>query len=161
MPSQERRPGAGRGPTPHPVPEPRPNELLTVGEAAYRSGATVAALHHYEELGLLTPQRTSGNQRRYPRHLLRRIALIRMASHVGIPLADVREAMAGLPADRAPNRAEWRQLTGLWQEAIEERLATLQEMRDQFVACIGCGCLSMARCSIVNPRDRLAPRPPT
>ncbi|TJZ41942.1 redox-sensitive transcriptional activator SoxR [Streptomyces piniterrae] len=136
------------------------NTLLTVGEAAYRSGATVAALHHYEELGLLSPQRTSGNQRRYPRHMLRRIALIRMASSVGIPLSDIREAMRELPEDRAPNRAEWEHLTGLWRDAIEERIDTLQQMRSQFIECIGCGCLSMSRCSIVNPNDKLAPPPP-
>ncbi|NLU70852.1 redox-sensitive transcriptional activator SoxR [Streptomyces sp. HNM0574] len=139
---------------------PNAHTLLTVGEAAHRSGATIAALHHYESLGLLTPHRTTGNQRRYPRHLLRRIALIRMATSVGIPLAEVREALAGLPEDRAPNRAEWEHLTGLWREAIDERLATLQQLRSQFVECIGCGCLSMARCSIVNPDDRQAPPPP-
>ncbi|MFI7104358.1 redox-sensitive transcriptional activator SoxR [Streptomyces sp. NPDC050161] len=133
------------------------HQLLTVGEAAHRSGATVAALHHYEDLGLLTPQRTAGNQRRYPRHLLRRIALIRMASGVGIPLADIRDAMHSLPEDRAPNRLEWEHLTGLWREAIEERIQTLQQMRSQFIECIGCGCLSMNRCTIVNPNDELAP----
>ncbi|MCB5910446.1 redox-sensitive transcriptional activator SoxR [Streptomyces pinistramenti] len=133
------------------------HQLLTVGEAAHRSGATVAALHHYEDLGLLSPQRTAGNQRRYPRHLLRRIALIRMASSVGIPLADIREAMRTLPEDRAPNRTEWEHLTGLWRDAIEERIQTLQQMRSQFIECIGCGCLSMSRCTIVNPGDELAP----
>ncbi|MGW8374878.1 redox-sensitive transcriptional activator SoxR [Streptomyces sp. ODS28] len=129
---------------------------LTVGEAAHRSGTTVATLHHYERLGLLTPHRTSGNQRRYPRHMLRRIALIRMASSVGIPLADIREAMRHLPEDRAPNRAEWQHLTGLWREAIEDRITTLQQLRNQFIDCIGCGCLSMSRCAIVNPEDRMA-----
>jgi MerR family transcriptional regulator, redox-sensitive transcriptional activator SoxR len=134
------------------------NTLLTIGEAARRSGATVAALHHYERLGLLTPHRTSGNQRRYPRHMLRRIALIRMAGSVGIPLDDVRKAMADLPIDRAPNKAEWERLTGTWRVAIEERIDTLQQMLEQFVECIGCGCLSMQRCSIVNKGDKLDPR---
>ncbi|MGW5018615.1 redox-sensitive transcriptional activator SoxR [Streptomyces cacaoi] len=139
---------------------PHPQSMLTVGEVARRSGATVAALHHYESLGLLTPHRTAGNQRRYPRHMLRRVALIRMAAGVGIPLADIGEAMAGLPQDRAPDRAEWQRITGLWREAIDERIATLQQLRSQFVECIGCGCLSMTRCSIVNPDDRLAPATP-
>ncbi|HLS62196.1 MAG TPA: redox-sensitive transcriptional activator SoxR [Ruania sp.] len=129
---------------------------LTVGEVAARSGVSVSALHFYERSGLIAARRTSGNQRRYRRDVLRRVALIRVAQRVGIPLADIRSALAELPDGRTPTRRDWQQLSERWQAELDERIHRLQQLRDSFTDCIGCGCLSIDRCALANPRDALA-----
>lgn len=133
---------------------------LSVGEVAARSGVSVSALHFYERNGLITARRTPGNQRRYRRDVLRRVALIRIAQRVGIPLADVREALAGLPQARTPTRQEWQQLSQRWRAELDERIHRLQQLRDDFSGCIGCGCLSIDRCALANPKDALAAHGP-
>ena len=133
---------------------------LTVGELARRSGLSVSALHFFERQGLLTSRRTSGNQRRYWRSALRRVALIRVAQRVGIPLAEVGEALSLLPDGRTPNRADWEQLSLAWQSKLDERMRLLQQLRAQFADCIGCGCLSLDRCGLLNPGDRLGAEGP-
>ena len=129
---------------------------LTVGEVAARSGVSVSALHFYERSGLIAARRTSGNQRRYRRDVLRRVALIRVAQRVGLPLADIRSALAELPDGRTPTRRDWQQLSERWQAELDERIHRLQQLRDSFTDCIGCGCLSIDRCALANPRDALA-----
>lgn len=133
---------------------------LTVGELAARSGVTVSALHFYERRGLISSRRTSGNQRRYRRDTLRRVALIRVAQHVGIPLAHIRAALAGLPDGRTPTRADWQRLSHDWQAELDQRIHRLQQLRDQFTDCIGCGCLSIDRCALANPHDALGQHGP-
>ncbi|WP_277051271.1 redox-sensitive transcriptional activator SoxR [Ruania albidiflava] len=133
---------------------------LTVGEVAARSGVSVSALHFYERSGLIAARRTSGNQRRYRRDVLRRVALIRVAQRVGIPLADIRSALAGLPDGRTPTRRDWQQLSERWRAELDERIHRLQQLRDSFTDCIGCGCLSIDRCALANPRDALAAHGP-
>jgi MerR family transcriptional regulator, redox-sensitive transcriptional activator SoxR len=133
---------------------------LTVGQLAERSGVAVSALHFYERQGLISSRRTSGNQRRYRRDTLRRVALIRIAQRVGIPLAQVRAALAELPEGRTPNRADWERLSQRWHEELDERVRRLQQLRDRFTDCIGCGCLSLDRCRLANPHDALAERGP-
>ena len=133
---------------------------LTVGEVAARSGVSVSALHFYERSGLISARRTSGNQRRYRRDVLRRVALIRVAQRVGIPLADIRSALAGLPDGRTPTRRDWQQLSERWRAELDERIHRLQQLRDSFTDCIGCGCLSIDRCALANPRDALAAHGP-
>lgn len=133
---------------------------LTVGQLAERSGVTVSALHFYERQGLIGSRRTSGNQRRYRRDTLRKVALIRIAHRVGIPLAQVREALAGLPEDRVPNRADWEKLSQTWHDDLVERIRQLEQLRDEFTGCIGCGCLSIDRCRLSNPYDELAAEGP-
>lgn len=128
---------------------------LTVGQLAARSGASVSALHFYERQHLLTSRRTSGNQRRYRRDALRRVALIRIAQRVGIPLAEIRAALAELPDGRLPTRADWARLTNRWRDELDERIRRLQQLRDEFTDCIGCGCLSIDTCALANPRDVL------
>lgn len=152
---------ADAGSTPGPVPRrPAATELLGVGEIARRSGLAVSALHYYESVGLLSPERTTGNQRRYPRSVLRRIAFIRMANRVGIPLADVAAALAALPDGRTPTKRDWERLSGQWRAELDERIHRLQQLRDEFTDCIGCGCLSLNACWMLNPGDRLGQQGP-
>ncbi|MEO3811370.1 redox-sensitive transcriptional activator SoxR [Sphaerisporangium sp. B11E5] len=128
---------------------------LTVGELAARSGVAVSALHFYERQGLISSRRTAGNQRRYRRDMLRRVALIRMAQRVGIPLADIAAVLATFPPDHVPTRADWRHMSEVWREELDERIRRLQQIRDDFSDCIGCGCMSLDRCPLINPGDRL------
>lgn len=133
---------------------------LTVGELAARSGVSISALHFYERQGLITSRRTVGNQRRYRRDTLRRVALIRVAQRVGIPLADVGAALAALPEGRAPTRRDWQRLSRRWQAELDQRIQHLQQLRDNFTDCIGCGCLSLDRCLLANPQDTLSRQGP-
>lgn len=128
---------------------------LTVGELAARSGVAVSALHFYERQGLITSRRTTGNQRRYRRDALRRVALIRIAHRAGIPLADVRAALAELPGGRTPTRQDWERLSQRWQDDLDQRIRMLQQLREEFTGCIGCGCLSLDLCALANPQDLL------
>ena len=128
---------------------------LTVGEVARRSGVTVSTLHFYEAQGLIGSTRTAGNQRRYPRTVLRRVAFVRVAQRVGISLAEIGAALATLPDSAAPTREDWARLSASWRADLDERLAQLQKLRDTLDDCIGCGCLSIDRCKLRNPLDRL------
>lgn len=127
---------------------------LTVGQVAARSGVAVSALHFYESRGLIGSRRTAGNQRRYSRDTLRRIAFIRVAQRVGIPLATIAEALASLPESRTPTAADWAALSAGWRAELDLRIARLTQLRDDFTDCIGCGCLSLDRCHLANPGDR-------
>ncbi|WP_445183928.1 redox-sensitive transcriptional activator SoxR [Pseudonocardia sp. Cha107L01] len=133
---------------------------LTVGQLSERSGVAVSALHFYERQHLIASRRTSGNQRRYRRDALRRVALIRVAQRVGIPLAEVRAALAELPDNRTPNRADWARLSQRWHDELQERIRNLEQLRDDFTNCIGCGCLSLDKCRMTNPQDSLAEHGP-
>jgi MerR family redox-sensitive transcriptional activator SoxR len=128
---------------------------LTVGQLARRSGVAVSALHFYEAQGLIWARRTAGNQRRYPREMLRRVAFIRASQRVGIPLARIRAALATLPAGRTPNPRDWAGLSAAWREDLDDRISQLQHLRDRLTGCIGCGCLSLTTCRLANPDDIL------
>lgn len=136
-----------------------PSEL-TVGQLAQRSGVAVSALHFYERLGLISSRRTAGNQRRYARPMLRRVAMIRVAVRLGIPLAVVADALSRLPADRTPRRRDWVRLSASWREHLNARIEQLERLRDGLDGCIGCGCLSLGRCSLFNPDDTLGDKGP-
>lgn len=131
-------------------------ELLSVGEMAERGGVTVSTLHFYEAKGLIRSTRSAGNQRRYRRDALRKLAVIRIAQRVGMPLEAIREALSQLPDERSPTLADWRRLSSRWRAELDERIAQLQSLRDQLTDCIGCGCLSLQRCRLRNPGDELA-----
>ncbi|MFH9798707.1 redox-sensitive transcriptional activator SoxR [Streptomyces virginiae] len=131
---------------------------LTVGQLSARSGAAVSALHFYEAKGLISSRRTSGNQRRYTRDALRRVAFVRAAQRVGIPLASIREALAQLPEERTPNREDWARLSEAWRTELDERIGRLARLRDHLTDCIGCGCLSMETCALSNPDDAFGER---
>ena len=128
-------------------------DLLTVGEVAHRSGFAPSALRFYEREGLLAARRTSGNQRRYERNVLRRLAFIRAARNVGLSLEEVAAALATLPDSRTPTRADWTRLSHSWRARLDAQIAALQRLRDGLDSCIGCGCLSLKRCAISNPAD--------
>ena len=129
---------------------------LTVGEVASRSGVAVSALRFYESRGLILSRRTAGNQRRYARDVLRRVAVIRTAQRVGISLEQIAAALAQLPQRKAPTRADWSRLSRRWRDDLDQRIAQLQKLRDTLDDCIGCGCLSLQRCALRNPGDALA-----
>ncbi|MEU2764911.1 MULTISPECIES: redox-sensitive transcriptional activator SoxR [unclassified Streptomyces] len=126
---------------------------LSVGQLSARSGAAVSALHFYESKGLITSSRTSGNQRRYSRDALRRVAFVRAAQRVGIPLATIRDALAELPDERTPNRDDWARLSAAWRKELDDRIGQLRRLRDHLTDCIGCGCLSLETCVLSNPGD--------
>lgn len=135
---------------------------LTVGDVARRSGVPVSTVHFYEAKGLIAGWRTEGNQRRYHRAVLRRIAIIKIAQRAGIPLAVINDALADLPHDHVPNAHDWRRFTDAWKDMLEERIISLMQLRDQIASCIGCGCLSLEECPLRNPGDelgRLGPGP--
>lgn len=129
---------------------------LTVGEVAARSGVAVSAIHFYEMKGLIRSRRNSGNQRRYPREILRRVAVIKVAQRIGMPLAVISEALSTLPDGRTPTAADWRRLSALWKRGLDERIERLTRLRDSLSGCIGCGCLSLRVCPLRNPEDRLS-----
>ena len=128
---------------------------LSVGDVARRSGVAVSTLHFYEAQGLIASTRSAGNQRRYSRDVLRRVALIRTAQRVGISLADIGSALRTLPGGRTPTRADWTRLSSSWREELDGRIAQLKKLRDTLDDCIGCGCLSIDRCRLRNPLDKL------
>lgn len=132
-------------------------ELMTIGQVAARAGVAPSALRFYEERGLIASERagTSGH-RRYHRSVLRRIAFITFAQHVGLTLAEIGGELARLPANRTPTRRDWSALTTTWRARIDERIAEMERLRDSLDDCIGCGCLSLDRCAIANPGDRVA-----
>ncbi len=135
-------------------------QTLSVGELAKRAGVAVSALHFYEAKGLIRSLRTEGNQRRYPRGMLRRVAVIKVAQRTGMPLNEIKQALAALPDDRAPSQENWRELSAAWRDDLDARIRRLTQLRDQLDGCIGCGCLSLTACPLRNPDDALAAQGP-
>jgi MerR family transcriptional regulator, redox-sensitive transcriptional activator SoxR len=126
---------------------------LTIGELSHRSGVAASALRFYETVGLLASERTTGNQRRYPRHMLRRIAFIRAAQRVGLSLDEISSALSSLPDGRTPTRADWERVSRAWTARIDQQIADLERLKTKLTGCIGCGCLSLRTCSLSNPDD--------
>ncbi|MBQ1444255.1 MAG: redox-sensitive transcriptional activator SoxR [Renibacterium sp.] len=137
-----------------------PTDLLSVGEVAERTGVAVSALHFYESLGLISSQRTSGNQRRYRRYALRRISLIQVAKRLGIPLSEVAEVFESLPEERMPAKRDWERISARWRKHLEARRKEIEQLERELTGCIGCGCLSLNRCNLINPGDELAQEGP-
>ncbi|MEU8632431.1 redox-sensitive transcriptional activator SoxR [Amycolatopsis sp. NPDC048633] len=133
---------------------------LTVGELSRRSGVPASALRFYEDEGLIRSRRTAGNQRRYCRDALRRVTFIRMSQRVGMPLSTIREVLALLPDDRTPTRADWARISQCWQSDLNARIRQMEQLRDQLTDCIGCGCMSLAKCRLANPGDQLGAEGP-
>jgi MerR family redox-sensitive transcriptional activator SoxR len=132
------------------------SSLLTIGEVSKRSGVAASALRFYEERGLISSERAGSGHRRYPRPVLRRIAFIVFAQRVGLTLDEIGAELAKLPPDRVPTRRDWSRLSSKWAGRIDERIAELERLKLGLTECIGCGCLSLARCSLANPHDRAA-----
>lgn len=136
-------------------------ELLAIGEVARRSGVAASALRFYEKEGLIRSERpAAGRQRRFPRDVLRRIAFIVFAQRVGLSLEEIRLELGRLPSGRVPTRQDWSRLSRTWTSRIDGRIAELQRIRDSLTSCIGCGCLSLERCALSNPADRMGRRGP-
>jgi MerR family redox-sensitive transcriptional activator SoxR len=131
-------------------------DRITIGELAARSGIATSALRFYEDQGLISAERTAGNQRVYPRPTLRRVAFIRAAQAVGLTLDEIAGALATLPADRTPVKRDWERLSTAWRDRLDERIVELERLRDGLTSCIGCGCLSLRTCRLLNPDDRVS-----
>lgn len=136
----------------HPIASTR---LLTVGEVARRSGVAVSTLHFYEAKGLITSQRSEGNQRRYQASVLRAVAIIKVAQRTGISLEEIKTALGSLPADSKFTAAQWQAISSRWRQTLDERIRKLTRLRDELDRCIGCGCLSLQDCPLRNPDDAL------
>lgn len=132
-----------------------PDVFLTVGQISQRSGVPISTLHFYERKGLIAAERNSANHRVYRRELLRRVTVIKVAQRAGIALAEIADALSHLPMDRVPNTADWADLAQLWRDDLTARIESLTALRDKMAICIGCGCLSVERCPLANPDDRL------
>ncbi|MER8100345.1 redox-sensitive transcriptional activator SoxR [Kitasatospora sp. NPDC127121] len=137
-----------------------PVDLLSVGEVARRAGIATSAVRFYEDQGLISSERSPGNQRRYRRHVLRRISLILVAKRLGIPLSEVAEVFTGLPEDRMPGKHDWDRISRRWAEQLRARRAELERLEEELTGCIGCGCVSLRRCRVLNPGDELAAEGP-
>ncbi|WP_416901923.1 redox-sensitive transcriptional activator SoxR [Micromonospora echinospora] len=131
-------------------------ESLTIGQLAARSGVAPSALRYYERLGLIHAERTGGNQRRYARVELRRVAFIRIAQQVGVSLDEIREALESLPDGRTPSAEDWARISAAWRNRLDDKIRLISKLRDDLTGCIGCGCLSLQRCALNNPADKLA-----
>ena len=129
---------------------------LAISEVAARSGVAPSALRFYERQGLIEAERTGGNQRRYDRAVLRRIAFIQAGRAAGVTLAEIRRALERLPKSRTPSRKDWERLSNRWRDDLDARIETLQALRDRLTTCIGCGCLSIDKCDLLNPDDEAA-----
>lgn len=133
---------------------------MTIGQLAERSGVAPSALRFYEDRGLITSERTSGNQRRYAQSTLRRVAFIRTAQRVGLTLEEIADALSELPDGRTPTTADWHRISKAWRPRLDEQIRRIELLRDRLDACIGCGCLSLRSCGLTNPGDELAERGP-
>lgn len=136
------------------------HDLLTIGEVAARAGVSVPTVRFYEERGLIAATRTSGNQRRFERHVLRRIAVVRAGQRFGLSLAEIADALATLPEDRPPTSRDWQRMSARWQTALTERIEAMVRVRDGLAGCIGCGCLSLRTCPVYNEDDVLSAQGP-
>jgi MerR family redox-sensitive transcriptional activator SoxR len=140
--------------------QPVVRKVLSVGEVAARSGLAVSAIHFYEAQGLIRSSRTAGNQRRYAREVLRRVAVIKVAQRLGIPLSIIRDALDTLPRGRAPTATDWKKLSSAWRTVLDEKIDKLVRLRGSLSECIGCGCLSLKVCPLRNPADALGDEGP-
>jgi MerR family redox-sensitive transcriptional activator SoxR len=129
------------------------HDVLSISEVAERSGFAASTLRYYETQGLITAQRSPGGRRCYERGVLRRLAFIRAASNVGLTLEEIRNELGRLPSGRTPTRSDWQRISRHWRARLDEQMRALQRLRDGLDSCIGCGCLSLQRCSISNPGD--------
>ena len=131
------------------------SDILTIAEVARRSGVAASALRFYEQQGLIRSERTGSGHRRFSRAILRRVAFIVFAQRIGLSLEEIRAELAKLPSNKVPERADWARLSSQWNARVDERIAELQRLKEGLTGCIGCGCLSLQTCRLVNPQDRV------
>lgn len=143
-----------------PIHEDDADYFLTVSQVASRSGVAISTIHFYESIGLIESRRNRSNHRRYRADVLRRVAIVKVGQRAGMTLESIREALAQLPADRAPTAQDWRRLSMFWRDELDQRITRLVRLRDQLTDCIGCGCLSLDVCALRNPDDELSAEGP-
>ena len=129
------------------------NSELTIGALSERTGVAPSALRYYEDEGLIRASRTPGGQRRYQRETLRRVAFVKVAQQVGLSLEEIREALSSLPRNRTPDQDDWQRLSSSWRPRLDAQISLLEALRDNLDSCIGCGCLSLQSCRLLNPGD--------
>ncbi len=134
--------------------------LLPIGILATRAGVSVPTVRYYEERGLITATRTSGNRRMFARHTLRRLAVIAAGQRVGLALSEIADALNRLPSDRAPTQREWTAMSREWSRLVAHRIRELEVLQRSLDGCIGCGCLSLGKCGLFNPGDQAAAEGP-
>lgn len=139
-----------------PVSHPGPADVLSIGDLAARTGLSVSAIRFYETKGLITPHRNAGRHRRYLRSDIRRLSFVLICQRLGLPLEDIRARIAELPQGRTPNGKDWERISRSVRDHLETRIAALTRLRSNLDSCIGCGCLSLKKCALYNPEDRLA-----
>lgn len=133
---------------------------LTIGELSKRTGVATSALRFYEDQGLIDADRADSGHRRYAQATIRRVSFIKIAQEVGLSLQEIAEAMSSLPDNRTPDQDDWAKLSSSWRPRLDEQIAMLQRLRDRLDGCIGCGCLSLKKCAILNPGDIAGERGP-
>ncbi len=129
---------------------------MTIGQLAERSGVATSAIRFYESKGLIASERTTGNQRRYAKSTLRRVAFVRTAQRVGLSLEEIGDALSTLPGNRTPTKADWHRLSKTWRPRLDEQIRRIELLRERLDGCIGCGCLSLRSCALINPGDAMA-----
>ncbi len=134
----------------------RGNEQLSIGQLATRTGLAVSAIRYYETQGLVSATRNAGGQRRFVRSSIRRLSFVLIAQQLGYQLEQIRELLAGLPAERTPTQKDWARMSKQFRQSLDERIATLGRLRERLDGCIGCGCLSLSNCALYNPDDKAA-----
>lgn len=130
--------------------------VLSIGQMAQRTGLSISAIRYYEDEGLITPERSQGHQRRFLRSDLRRLSFILITQQLGFTIAEIRTMLRSLPDSRTPTRTDWARLSRSIRAELERRITTMEKLRDNLDGCIGCGCLSLAKCKLYNPDDRKA-----
>lgn len=138
----------------------KPTDLLGIGDLARRTGLSVSAIRFYEGKGLIEPMRSAGGQRRFLRSDIRRLSFIRIAQHLGLSIENIAAELAKLPHGRTPTAADWNRISQEMRSMLDERIAMIERVRDRLDGCIGCGCLSLTKCALYNPEDRVAVRGP-
>jgi MerR family redox-sensitive transcriptional activator SoxR len=133
----------------------RGGDPLTIGELARRTGLAVSAIRFYESKGLVSSIRSEGNQRRFLRSDIRRLSVVQIAQQLGFTIQEIKAALAGLPVNRAPTQKDWERISRDFRSQLDQRISRLTRLRDYLDGCIGCGCLSMKKCALINPGDRM------
>ncbi len=134
----------------------RPGDILTIGDLAARTGLAVSAIRFYESRGLIASTRNSGGQRRFRRSDIRRLSFIQLAQQIGFTLPEIEAQLAALPDSRTPTEKDWAAISGAFRQRLDDQIAVLTRMRQNLDGCIGCGCLSLKKCQMFNPEDRVA-----
>ncbi len=131
-------------------------DVVSIGVLASRTGLSVSAIRFYERKGLIEPFRSAGGQRRFLRSDIRRLSFIRIAQALGLSIEDIAAELARLPHQRTPNAADWAKISRAVRSMLDQKIAMLERTRDRLDGCIGCGCLSLKKCALYNPEDRVA-----